>query len=296
MNVISLSKRQFERLEPLKLSRDVTSTESKILLFPYRGEMKVIKQLFHKAGEVFANKLYTLEMLAANIDYFPENFCIPSALASSSGDIQGPLLDFEEGINFATILLDKRASFDEKKYYLIRLGEILSQLSAIRRDTPLKDFYICDLHPGNIIVNPNNKGMKFVDLDSSKIGNNKSSISKYLCETRLLEAAKNKYHFLDNKPLFGNIEVDENTDLYCYCIIILSFLFGERIDHLNIESFCQYISYLESIGINHELINVFLNLITNKKNKNPGPYVESITEKQFYKAKKVVYNSIYNKI
>ena len=59
MKVITLSKRKFESLEPLKLSRDVLSTESQVFNFNYQGKEKVIKKLFYQEGDIFANKLYT---------------------------------------------------------------------------------------------------------------------------------------------------------------------------------------------------------------------------------------------
>lgn len=73
MKIISLSKKRFSELEELKLSREIFNTEAKIYDFDYRGNKKVLKTLFTLNGYVFANKLYTLEMLDSNKCYLPTN-------------------------------------------------------------------------------------------------------------------------------------------------------------------------------------------------------------------------------
>ena len=63
MKVSTLSRRVFENLEPLVLSREIMNTEACMLKYTDKGIPKVIKRLFYQEGETFANKLYTLEML-----------------------------------------------------------------------------------------------------------------------------------------------------------------------------------------------------------------------------------------
>lgn len=292
MKVITLSKRKFENLEPLKLSREVLSTESQVFNFNYQGKEKVIKKLFYQEGDIFANKLYTLEMLSYNSKYLPDSFCTPDYLISVSGHIQGFSIPFVDGINLAELLSNKEISLEEKKYYLARVGEILNQLRAIRNCTPLKDIYIGDLHSSNFIANLDNKKLSVIDLDSCKIKGNKTSVSRYLNDFGLLNNVKGKYHFITDGSEPGLVKADENTDLYCYCIMILSFLYGRGVDSLSLEEYYNYLEYLQKIGINTGLIDAFVNLVSNKNNSNPGPFVESLNEEQVCRAKSYVYNKV----
>ena len=296
MKVITLSKRKFENLEPLKLSREVLSTEAQVFNFNHQGNPKVIKKLFYQEGDVFANKLYTLEMLSSNKKYLPESFCTPEALISVSGHIQGFSIPLVEGVNLAELLARKDISFDEKKYYLSRVGEILNQLKAIRNYTPLNDIYLCDLHSSNFIVNSENKKLTVIDLDSCKIKGNKSSISRYLNPYGLLNNVKGKYQFINDGSEPGYVRADENSDLYCYCLMLLSFLYGIGVDNLSIDEYYNYLEYLQHIGVNNELIDSFASLVSNKNNINPGPFIESLTEEQNCRAKRIVYQKVKNKI
>lgn len=292
MKVITLSKRKFESLEPLKLSREVLSTESQVFSFNYQGNKKVIKKLFYQEGDVFANKLYTLEMLSYNNKYLPDSFCAPDHLISVSGHIQGFSIPFIDGINLADLLCDKEVSLEEKKYYLSRVGEILNQLKAIRKSTPLNDIYIGDLHSSNFIANPENKKLSVIDLDSCKIKGNKTSVSRYLNDFGLLTNVQGKYHFITDGSEPGLVRADENTDLYCYAIMILSFLYGKGVDSMPLEEYYNYLEYLQKIGVNVGLIDTFANLVSNKNNSNPGPFVESLTEEQVCRAKRYVYTKV----
>lgn len=295
MNVITLSKRKFENLEPLKLEKGVYSTESLVYVFNYKGEKRVVKKFFYQDGERFANKLYTLEMLSYYSKYLPESFCTPDAQISVSGKVQGFTLPYIDGTNLKIILTGKDISFDDKKYYLSKVGEILNQLSAIRKTTPLNDIYIGDLHASNFIVKPLNKTLKVIDLDSCKIRNNAPFISRYLNKDGLLKNVVGKYKFIDNPGEMGEVEIDENTDFYCYSIMILNFLYGLGIDRLPLSDYYNYLNYLEMIGINHNLVNIFRNLISNKDNLNPKNYIEDITEEQYIKSKSYIYEKIKNK-
>ena len=45
MKIISISKKKFEELEHIILSKDVFNTEAKIYDFNYKGEDKILKSL-----------------------------------------------------------------------------------------------------------------------------------------------------------------------------------------------------------------------------------------------------------
>ena len=296
MKVITLSKRAFESLEPLKLSREVLNTESQVYYFKSQGKPMILKKLFYQDGVTFANKLYTLEMLSSNKEKLPNSFMVPDALISVSGKIPGFVVPFMEGENLEKVLLDSNCTLEEKKYFLTKVGEILNQMKAIRDNTSLKDLFLCDLHASNFVVNRNNHEVGVVDLDSCKINGNKSSTSLFLNPLGLLNHVKGKYNIIGDKEgnyNIGYVEADENTDLYCYSMMLLSFLYGNReINCVSLDNYYRYLDYLSYVGIDDNLLDSFRNLVSNKKNSNPFHYISTINREQACRAKCIVYQKV----
>lgn len=80
-----------------------------------------------------------------------------------------------------------------------------------------------------------------------------------------------------------NYKVDENTDLYCYTIIILNYLYGENINNMQIE---EFYNYLNNIGIDYKLLECFERIVSNGNNINPVLYIDNLTVSQIGKARK----------
>lgn len=296
MKNIVLSKRGFENLEPLVLSRKVFNTESKIFKFRNAGQDKVFKSLFYTEGPSFANKLYTVEMLSSSQKNLPNSFLVPDSLITVGGKIKGFSVPYMEGKNLEEVLHDKSISLEEKKYYLFKVGEILNQMKAIREYSDLNDIYLCDLHASNFVVNTDNKEVGVVDLDSCKIKKNRSSISLFLNPLALLNNVKGKYNIIGEEAYMGYVEADENSDLYCYTMMLLSFLYGSReINSMDLSDYYRYVEYLSEIGLNEELVNSFLNLVSNKNNSNPYNLIPTITSEQACRAKCIVYEKVKKK-
>ena len=59
-----------------------------------------------------------------------------------------------------------------------------------------------------------------------------------------------------------------------------------------LEEYYNYLEYLQKIGVNVGLIDAFANLVSNKNNSNPGPFVESLTEEEVCRAKSYVYKNV----
>ena len=296
MKVITISKKAYSKLEPLVLPREIFNTEAKMYDFTYRGDRKVIKSLYTLDGERFANKLYTLEMLDVNRGYLPNTFHIPDALLSVNGQIQGFTIPYVEGINLSTILKDRQVSIKEQIYYLKKIGEILEQLKNIRQYTPLKDFYINDLHDSNFIVNPNNRSLQSIDLDSCKIGTNTVFPSRFLGPSKLLAVDENKYKPNPESNGAGYIVPSEDTDLYCYIMIILNYLYGGRVSSMSVEEFYEYMTYLTKIGVNKELLSAFEKTLSNCHNENPSYLLDSLTEENVCRANVKVYQLTKNRL
>lgn len=292
MKVISLSQRKFKELTPLELPKEIYNTEAKMFNFRYKGKDAIFKKLYWQSGQIFANKLYTLEMLDSNKSYLPNYFFIPNYLISVSGIVEGFIIPKAEGITLSLLLNDKNVDPTVSLFYLKKIGEILNQLKCIRKNTPLKDFYINDLHDSNFIANIDKEELYVIDLDSCKIGANLAYPARYLTQHALLNNTKGKYNIIDNEPLLGNVVADENTDIYCYIIMILNYLYGSNVNNFSVEEFYNYLNYLEYIGINKELIEDFNGIIINRDNENPMDLLDSITNEQVYRAKQIVYKRV----
>ena len=294
MKVITLSKKALEKLKQVELGHEITNTEGKMFDFEYRGQKKVIKSLFHQEGERFANKLYTLEMLDTNKGYLPHSFCIPDSLISASGHIIGFTIPRIEGINLVQVLRDKKIRPNEQIYYLKKIGSMLEQLHNIRKFTPLNNIFINDLHECNFIVNPNNRELYTIDLDSCKIGNNLTFTSRYLTPFSIISDVP-KYS-IDHTGGEGYLEPDENTDIYCYIMVILNYLFGRSVASFPIEEFYNYLNYLESVGVDRELIEIFEKVLVAAPNENPVNYLDRLTDTEIYRAREIVYEQAKSKV
>lgn len=291
MKIISLSKNRFEKLEKLKLSREIFNTESIIYDFNYRGSKKILKTLYLLNGPTFANKLYTIEMLDSNKENLPSSFYIPDCLCSVDSKIIGFTVPKIEGTNLSVILKSNKVEYKEQLYYLKKIGELLNQLHNIRKYTPLKDIYINDLQDSNFMVDNSNKELKVVDLDSCKICSNYPSASRFLTSKAIVKGIS-KYKLNEDNHSNGYIIPNEDSDLYCYCMIILNYLYGDSVYTMRIDEYYEYLNYLEHVGINKELINIFSKVVANCKNENPLNYLDSLTLEQICRSKQIVYNKV----
>jgi len=290
MNIISLSKGQFENLKPANIPKEIINTEANMLEFNYKNKKYLIKCLFNLLGPSFANKLYTIEMLSANKEYLPSEFVLPCDLISVRNEIKGftiPELDME---NLQIILKNPSIDAEEKIFYLKSVGEILNNMKTIRKYSPVHEFYINDLHEGNFMVNPKNKDIKVIDLDSAKIAGNQTFASKYLSPFSLAaQSESSKYVLTTGNNKIGYIRANEQTDLYCYNIMILNYLYGSNLNNMSIDEFYKYLTYLNDLKIDKELINIFENLLNNKPNQNPSNYLDTLTYTQIGKSNSHVY-------
>ena len=164
-------------------------------------------------------------------------------------------------------------------------------MSVIRKYTPLNDIYLSDVHDSNFIVNSDNGDLTVVDLDSCKIKGNQSLPSRYLTPFSLLNNAKSKYQ-INTKGNLGYVTADEESDIYCYVIMILNYLYKGNLDSVSVDEFYEYLNYLEDIGVNQELVDNFGRVVINKPNENPVNYLDTLTRENVFRAKKNVYKKV----
>ena len=292
MNVISLSKNAVRELKYLPLSLHTINTEATIYKMKYQNQDKILKSLYFLNGEGFANKLYTVEMLNYYKDLLPTSFCIPDNIVTQHNKRIGFTLPYIEGKNLADILNEPQENYQNKLEYLKKIGEILDQLNGIRKYSELKDLYINDVHESNFLISKNDS-IKVIDLDSCKIKNNQSSPARFLRPNTLFATAKEKYHINSLETNYKFVTPSNNTELYCYNMMILNYLYGQNVNSMKVTDYYNYLSYLHYLKIDPNLLNSFQRLLINCENTNPYPYLENLTQEQIYRSNYKVYK--YNK-
>jgi len=298
MKVTSISRKAFERLDKMKLSKNIRNTEA--IIYNYTPKQspspKVFKKLHYQNGAVFGNKLFTIEMLDSNKEFLPPYFCIPDSIVTVGGVVQGITLPKIEGKNLADILKDKAIPVEDQIFYLKKVGQMLQQLEKIRENTDLTDIYINDLHESNFIVNEKNHELYVVDLDSCKIKDNQPAPSKYLTSKTLVNSVQGKYKFADpDCPTYGYVIADENSDLFCYTMMFLNYIYGDNAINLDLESYYDYLEYLRELGYKEELINALQSIVIPQKNENISQYLDDLTPEQIYRAREPVYKCVKKK-
>ena len=292
METINLTKKRFESLTPYELPNYVYNTEGTLYVLPIKNrwdtKMKLLKRLYLTNGMVFGNKLQTINSLIDNKDELDiEEIVFPEKIATVSGEIVGFTMPLIESINLSTALRRKDISNERKIKYLKQIGMILDKMKLRREYTSVSDFYINDLHESNFIVDEEDN-IKVIDIDSCKINGNNIFNSKYLSSKSFINEiykyekninwnnSDNEYHKYST-DMSGAFVPDENTDLYCYIIIILNFLYEENISKFTLQEFYDYLEYLQKIGIDKELISYFENIVTGSPNENPYQLLDSLT-------------------
>ncbi len=292
METISLTKKRFASLEPYELPNYVYNTEGTLYVLPIKNrwatDYKLLKRLYLTNGKVFGNKLQTINSLIDNKEELDiEEIVFPEKIATVGGEIVGFTMPLIDSINLSTALRSKEISNEQKIKYLKQIGLILDKMKLRREYTSISDFYINDLHESNFIVNKNDD-IRVIDIDSCKINGNDIFHSKYLSSKSFI---KEVYKYTKNNECINPNETyhkystdttgaflpDENTDIYCYIIVILNFLYGDNIANFTMEEFYAYLEYLQSIGVDTELLSYFEKIATCSENENPCELLDSLS-------------------
>lgn len=295
MKVTSISRKAFEKLERINLSSNVRNTEAVIYNYSSKNSSTpmILKKLHHKNGSVFGNKLFTIELLDSNRDYLPSCFCIPESLVTVNGVVQGFLIPKIEGKNLADILSDSDESIETQIFYLKKVGQMLEHLEKIRQNTDLDILFINDLHESNFIVNEKNHELYVVDLDSCRIKYTQPVPSKYLTPKTLVNCIQGKYQFADEDcPTYGYVVADENSDLFCYTMMFLNYIYGPNAPYLTLEEYYDYLEYLRTLGYSDEFIHGLQTIVIPQKNENIVQYLDDLTPEQIYRSREKVYQYI----
>lgn len=267
------------------ISSSCYNTSGNLFVASYLGNYMVLKKVQSQ------NEINKIELLDKYRDVMPSNFVIPCFLVCLDNKDLYFAMEYVKGNNFSDILSNTCVSLCDKKGYLTSIGGILDGMKDIRCNTPLKDFYLGDLHEDNFMVS--NDRLYTIDLDGIRV-NSLSPIASYLqVGTLFSSVSTDKYKVEDNSASFVRYLVDENTDLYCYTMIILNFLYGDNVNNMGIGEYYDYLNYLDDIGINKSLLYCFDRVVSDGDNINPMNYIDSLSYKDVGKSRKIVYR--YNR-
>lgn len=218
----------------------------------------------------FDNKVNTINYLLDNKDIINiDELVLPIDIFYLNRDTGDIVIKekFINNINFRYVLTSSLYSFDEKIEYFKQIGLILDKMKDVRDNTNIKDFYLCDLYTDNFILNTDTNRINVIDMDSCKINGNNNCSSYYLFENNVIDSVK-KYK---KKELswFTEYEINENTDILCYIIMLISFISGCDINKININEFNNYMGYLVNFGLSNQLVSILARIYSNDDNINP---------------------------
>lgn len=260
MNVYDITNRQFRNLKKYDIPSISTECELYIINNHYKWikEQSLFKKFFITEGEYFSNKLYTINTLINNKNdiNIPE-LIFPNFLISIDRQISGFAMPFvQNSINYAQVLNTNSLNMEVRINILKKIHSILNKVHSY------PNFYITDIHEANFLIDVKAGTVRVGDLDSCKIGNNNAFPAKYLHTNRNIINLPHKYILNKN----GIYTPSLNTEIFCFIIMILNTISGININNLNIEQFYDYITYLDSIGLDKELVKTFGNIYTGKDN------------------------------
>lgn len=279
MEVKNYSKDKFETFVPLNLG-NITHTESDLYFVTYKNKNMIFKKLYVDFGDMFSNKIYTLSALIDNKERFNiEEIVFPEQLITISKDLQGFIMPYIKNINFSTFLSLKNKTLQDKINCFKQINDILLKMKDIREKYNI-DFYINDFHEGNVLYNVETNSINLVDIDSCRILNNQPFAAKYLTPSSLA-SLYSKYN-VSKTDSAGYIVADQNSDIYCYAIMVLNFLCNDKFYRLDYKTVEEYFEYLKKIGFSNEFIDKFNKpFIDNVDNEFLGDYLEEINERNF---------------
>lgn len=270
MRAVTMNQHSFAALSDLDVP--IINTEGRLYIL---NDRLLFKRFYVDEGEYFGNKLLTLNTLIDNREALADrSLILPEKIVLVDKKVVGFTMPFiKDNINLTILLESRSIPFSTKIEYLRRVGEILENVQNVKEFKG--NFFLGDVNSNNFVVRMDNAKLRelyAVDLDSSRIGDNLPFPSKILSTNFNLRNNK-KYKISKN----GLIEPDANTEWLCYCITILNFIGNFNINSLSESQFYNYLTYLNDLGFNKELIDCFSRIYSRTDNNvNPQELIESI--------------------
>ncbi len=295
MEVVNITKNGLKKLKKVSLGYGILNTEADLFIMKTKDkwniEYKMLKTLFCTEGANFSNKLFTINELIDNKSVINiDELVLPEKLLIVDGQVNGFIMPYIENTNFEEILNDINISNLQKIEYFKQISHILHKMDNLRNNSHITDFYLNDLHASNFILNKKTGKINVVDLDSCKINGNKPFAAKYLTPFSPISSMKAKYRVNEEINFLGYIIPDKNTDLYCYIMTLMNFLFKGRISSLGRDKYYLYLEYLRSINYPYELLDKLSKIYEYVDNEEIGDELDLLTNDMIVMAQSKIFN------
>ena len=278
MHIINLRMREIRKLKELYLEPGVLNTEALMLVLKKKSFPDHVARVFkyldaQDDSSIMSKKLFTVTSLNTIEEYKDiEELVIPDSIIYVDGNIAGfamPLIDSHK--NLGAIINDNSISLEIKLHYLEQSGNIIDKIQRIEKED--HRFQFGDLNEFNFIIDKDDK-LKAIDLDSSYLGLGEPlNMAYYLLKNKYIQSLPEKYK---STPT-GIIIPTDNTDLYCYNMIILNALSKVNLYRYDIDVYYKYLEYLKYIlDLPTDIIKAFHNIYIPKDNINPKDILKEI--------------------
>ena len=268
---VNFTEEDIAKCEELYLNSSILNSEANLFKININGQDKVLKKFFNCDLD---NKLFTINKLIQNRDFFDERFVIPERVAYLDDFMVGYIMRYVDNYNLSDILNSNEYSISFKKDLLRQIGNILLYADKIRnQNKELSNFYIGDLHVNNFMYDKESKILTVCDLDSCKISPEFNFPSLYLLTSPSLS-------FMSKYPLDinGDNVINSNTDIFCYIILILNFLYGGNVQKMGLTDYYNYLEYLKKNGLSSGLYTLFYKIYSEDDNINPVDLIDAIPD------------------
>ena len=277
MYIKNLRMRQLKKLRELPLEPGVLNTEAYMLVLnrKYSPDKKerVFKYLdAQEDKEIMSKKLYTITTLDTLDEYKEiQDLIIPDSIIYVDGNIAGfacPIIYNHR--NLGIIINNPNVPLDVKLSYLKQMGDIIDKVQRVNNYD--NKFQFGDLNEFNFIIDKNNQ-VKAIDLDSAYLGIGEPlSMAYYLLKNQYIKSLPEKY----KSSIKGIVIPNDNTDLYCYNMILLNALSKENLYRKDINTYYEYLDYIKHLSLPSDLLESFNNIYIPKDNINPKDCILSI--------------------
>ena len=294
LTTINLRQSKIKNLSLLGLSCDIFNTEGTLMVLNKKYKTRNGGRVLFKcldmqdSPRIMDRKLDIVRYLNKSKYRDLEELVIPEFQVHVDDELAGFGMEYvEDSKNLGHVINSDEVSFEKKKNYLIKLGELIDKVDKVEDDSKL---FFGDLNEYNFLIDKDDS-LKAIDLDSSYIdgleGITPPSLTYYILRNYVLWSLPQKY----KRNNIGIVIPNSDSDLYSYIMIILGLLSNHNMHTERVEVFHEYLSFLEKNGIDSRLVDCFRNIYLDKKNENPREYIgdldDSITEKtNFYEFQK----------
>lgn len=289
MNIMNMSKYDLKKMKKFSLARGLINTEAELFVLKVKNdwniEYKMLKVFYNNSGSNFSNKLFTINELIDKKEIINMNeLVIPEKILIINDEVKGFSMPYIKSVSFETVLNDFKIDNLNKIEYFKQISNILKKMDQLRKNSELSDFYLNDIHENNFIVNNETDKINVVDLDSCKIGGNKPFASKYLTMYAPISNMNSKYKINNDINFSSYIIPDKNTDLYCYTMMIINFLFKGKANLMNRDKYYLYLDYLRSIGYSYNLLDKFYKIYEYVDNELIDEELNELNNDMIYKS------------